>query len=175
MRGELLGAIDLEIVRCQPDAALAAGGSRRRRVLVADHGVGQRAAQVEMERVAELVGLCGLLTFTATPLPIDAVTAECVALQAGEQVVEDLLADLPRPARGQLEPLAVARQVAGFLEAPGEVVEGVEVASRVVAHELADLVAVDRGEITGRFDVHQRVLEALHGLHPGDLGQGAIE
>ena len=49
------------------------------------------------------------------------------------------------PARGELEPLPVAGEVAGLLEPAGEVVERVEVAHRVVAEQVADLVAIDRG------------------------------
>jgi hypothetical protein len=62
------------------------------------------------------------------PGAVDPVSAERVALEPGEQVVEDLLADPPAAARCQIHPLAVARQVASLLEPAGEVVERLELA-----------------------------------------------
>ena len=69
-------------------------GPRRGRVLLAAQGVEQRAAQVEVERVAELVRLGRLVALPSPAAAIDAVTTERVALEPREQVVEDLLADL---------------------------------------------------------------------------------
>ena len=101
--------------------------------------------------------------------------AEGVALEPREQVVQHLLADPPRAARGQLEPLAVARQVAGVLEPAGQVLERVEVPHRFVAEQLADLVAIDAGEVGRRLDAGESLLEPIHRLEPADLGEGAIE
>ncbi len=140
-------------------------GAGRRRVLLAAEGVEQRAAQVEVERVAELVRLGRLVALPSPAAAVDAVAAERVALEPREQVVEDLLADPPAAARGQLQPLAVAGQVAGLLEPPGEVVERIELARGVVAEQVADLVAIDRGEVGRRLDVGQRVRRA--GPSPG--------
>ncbi len=100
-----------------------------------------------MERVAELVRLGRLVALATAPGPIDPVAPERVPLQPREQVVEHLLADLATAARRELEPLAVARQVAGLLEAPGQLVERVQIADRLVTHEVAHLVAIDPSEI----------------------------
>src|SRR6185369_3863914 len=116
----LLGAVDLEVARRQPDPPVARGGSRRRGVLLAAKGIEQRAAQVEVERVAELVRLGRLIPLPAAPGPVDPVAAEGVALEAREQVVEDLLTDPPAAPRRELHPLPVAVQVAGLLEPAGE-------------------------------------------------------
>ncbi len=100
-----------------------------------------------MERVAELVRLGRLIPLPAPPGPVDPVAAECVALEAGEQVVEDLLADPPAAPRRELHAFAVAGQVAGLLEPAGEVVERLEIAQAIVAEQVADLVAVDGGQV----------------------------
>ena len=128
-----------------------------------------------MERVAELVRLGRLLALPSPTLAIDAMPTERVAPKAGEQLVEHVLADLACTPGRQLEPLPVAGQVAGLLETPRQVIEGVEVTDGVVAHQVAHLVPVDRGEVARRFHVHQRVLEPFHRLQPGDLRQRAIE
>ena len=101
--------------------------------------------------------------------------AERVPLQSREQVVEHLLADLAAAPRGQLEPVAVARQVTGLLEPPSKVVEGIEIAHGLVAEQFAHLGAIDAGEVAGALDVGERVLQPLHRLEPPDLGKGAIE
>ena len=142
--GQLLGPVDLEVVGREVDARSPRARRDRRRVLLAGQRVGQRAAQVEVERVAELVRLGRLLALPAPAGTLDAMAAERVALEPREQVVEHLLADPPAAPRRQLEPLPVAGQVAGLLEPPGQVVERVEVADGVVAQQVAHLVAVDR-------------------------------
>ena len=83
----------------------------------------------------------------ATPGPVDPVGTERVALEASEQVVEDLLADPPAAPRRELHPFAVAGQVAGLLQPAGEVVERLEIAQAVVAEQVTDLVAVDGGQV----------------------------
>ena len=128
-----------------------------------------------MERVAELVRLGGLLALPAPTGPVHAVTAERVALEPREEVVEDLLADPPAAPRRELQPLPVAREVAGLLESAGQVIERVEVADRLVAQQVAHLVAVDVGEIARTLDVGEGVLHAVHRREPFDLGQGAFE
>ena len=128
-----------------------------------------------MERVAELVRLRGLLAFPAPARSIHPVATERVALEAGEQVVEDLLPDPATAARRQLEPFPVAREVAGLLQATGQVVERVEVTDRLVSEQVADLVPIERGEIAGTLDVGERIFQPVHGREPLDLGKGALE
>ena len=105
---------DLEVVGVQPDGL--PGRPPRRRVLLAHQRVRHRRPQVELERVAELERLGGLLAVAAAAGPLQAVAAERVAPQPGEQVVEHLLADPPAAARRQLHAVAVAIEVAGGLE-----------------------------------------------------------
>ena len=128
-----------------------------------------------MERVAELVRLGRLVALAAAAAAVDPVATERVALEPREQVVQDLLADLPAAARGQLHVLAVAGQVAGLLEPAGEVVQGLELAQGVVAEQVADLVAIDGGEVGRRRDVGQRVLQPVHRLEPADLREGTVQ
>src|SRR6186997_648207 len=119
----------------------------RGRVVLAEHRVRERALQVEVERVAELVRLRRLFPLAAAAMAVDPVPAEGVTLEAREQVVEDLLADLPGATRRELEPVPVPGQVAGLLESSCQVIEAVEIPDRVVTHEIADLVAIDRCEV----------------------------
>src|SRR6478752_1806263 len=129
------------------DAGLAAGEPLVGTVLRPAQGVLDRPPDVEVERVAELVRLRRLLALPAPPGPVDPVAAEGVPRQAGEQVVEDLLADPPAAARRQLEPIALPGEVAGLLELAGELVERLEVAGALRPEQLADLVSVEVGEV----------------------------
>ena len=147
------------------DPPIAARGTGRRRVLLAAQGVEQRPAQVEMERVAELVRLGRLVALPSPPAAIDPVAAERVPLEPREQVVEDLLADLAAAARGELQPLAVTREVAGFLEATREVVERIELARGVVAEQVAHLGAIDARR--GRPAIRRRTARRPAGPSPG--------
>ncbi len=72
---------------------------RPRRVLLALSALRQRRAQVEVERVAELVRLGRLLAVAAAAGAVEPVAAEGVPAQPREQVVEDLLADPAAAAR----------------------------------------------------------------------------
>ena len=155
--------------------AIAGRRPRGRRVLLAPQGVEQRAAQVEVERVAEFVRLGRLVALPAPTATIQAVPAEGVALEPREQVVEHLLADLAAAARRQLEALAIAGQVAGLLQTPGQVVQRVELAASVVAQQVADLVAIDPGQVPRRVHVRQGVLQPVERPEPRDLGQRAVE
>ena len=99
----LLRPMDREIGGVELDRPAPLG---RRRILRSGQGIGQRLAQVEVERVAELERLGPVAPLRATPGPVDAVLAEGIPAQSGEEVVEDLLADPPAAARSQLEVLA---------------------------------------------------------------------
>ena len=156
--------------RRSPVAARAAGAFSSR-----PSALNERPAQIQVERVAELVRLRRLLALPSPTRPADPVTAERVPLQPGEQVVEHLLADLPAAPRSQLQPLPVPGQVSRLLEPPGEIVQRVQFAARVLAQQIADLLAVDRGEIPRRPDVGQGVLEPIERLQPRDLGQRTFE
>ena len=128
-----------------------------------------------MERVAELVRLGRLVPLPAPPATIEAVPAERVLAKPREEVVEHLLADPPRPPRGQLQAAAVARQVPGLLEPAREVVERVEVAHGVVAEQLADVAPVDRGQVARGADVTQLVLQRVERLEPAELLERTLQ
>ena len=125
------------------------GRAARRRVLGPAERVLDRAPDVEVERVAELVRLRRLLALPAPAGPVDPMAAERVARQPGEQVVEDLLADPPAAPRRQLQPIALARQVAGLLELAGELVERLEVAGAVGARAARGPRRGRAGEVAG--------------------------
>ena len=114
-------------------------GREARGVLRPAKRVLDRAPDVEMERVAELVRLRRLLALPSPPGPVDPMAAERVARQPREQVVEDLLADPPAAPRRQLEAIAAAAEVAGPFELAGKLVERVQVAGGLVAEQLADV------------------------------------
>ena len=133
-RCQLLGPEDFEVRWAEVDGPTLA---RSARVLVTRERVPQRAVQLEVERIAELVGFGGLVTLAATPRPVDPVAAERVAAESCKQVIKHLLADPPGAARSQLQALAVACQVPRLLEAPGQVVQRIEVANGLVVHEVA--------------------------------------
>ena len=113
----------------EADPPVAGRGPRGRGVLLASEGVEERPAQVEMERVAELVRLGRLL---ALPAPArrgrsgDRRTRPAGAARTGRRGPSGRSAGCPRGVSSSRSP--VAGQVAGLLEPPGEVVEGVEVA-----------------------------------------------
>src|SRR4051812_48090761 len=172
---QLLGPEDLEVRRVELERPGPGIGSAARRVLLARQRVAERPLQVEVERVAELVWLCCLLALPSPPDAVDAMAAEPVAAETREQVVEHLLPDPTAPARCQLEPLALPRQVAGLLELSRQLVETLEISDGVVAQEVADPVAINVGEISRRLDVAERVLERIEALEPRHLLERTVE
>ena len=74
---------------------------------------------------------------------------------------------VPRAVSSSRSPCA--RQVAGRLESPGQIVERIEVSHAFVAEQVAHLVAIERREVAGALDVGQGILEPVHRLEPGDL------
>ena len=128
-----------------------------------------------MERVAELVGLARLLPLAATTGAIEPMAAECVRAQPAEEVVEHLLPDASAATRGQFHAIAVSLEVARTLELLREIVEGVEVACRILAQQPADLLAVDAAEIAGVLNAVELRLERVERLEVGHLLQGAVK
>ena len=167
--GHLLGPVDLEVVRREVGHRArprrAGAFSSRASALVSV------AAQVEMERVAELVRLRRLVALAAAARPVDAVAAERVALEPREQVVEHLLADLAAAPRASAR--AGRRRASG--SRPPRAAEqgrrGHRDRARPRRRAVAHLGAIDPGEVAGALDVGQRVLQPLHRLEPADLRQ----
>src|SRR5206468_11834106 len=116
-------AMDLEVGRVD--------AHRRARALALD-GVHQRLAQVEQERIAELVGLRLVELVAAGAPPVHRVATEAVALEPGEDVAQRLVADLPDGARRQLQLVAVALEVPRLLEALGELAQSLQVLARLL-------------------------------------------
>src|SRR5207245_2187365 len=90
------------------------------------------------------------------------VAAEPVALQVGEDVAERLVGDPADRARGQLEPVALALEIARLLELLRDLAELLEVPRGLLAQELLDLGAVDRVEVLGTLRVAHLALELVH-------------
>ena len=95
--------------------------------------VHQGLLQVEEERVAELVGLGVVRAVAARPAVLDGVTAEAVALEVPEDVLERLVADLADGARGEAELIALPLEVPGLFQLPGYLAEALEIARRLRA------------------------------------------
>ena len=148
--GQLLGPVDLEVVgRAGGPPVAAARAAQPARSPRAPSALASVPRRSRWNGSPNSYGL--VVSSRSPPRPARSIRwpPNASRSQPREQVVEDLLADPAAAARRQLEALAVARQVAGLLEPAGEVVERVEVADRVVAEQLADLVAVDRREVAG--------------------------
>ena len=128
-----------------------------------------------MERVAELERLGRLLAVAAAAGPLQPMAAERIAPESREQVVEHLLADPPAAARRQLHAVAVAIEVAGGLEAGGQVLQRVQVARGVRTQEVADVGAVDLADVPGPVDAFEVALEAVQRLELAELVQRQFE
>src|SRR5439155_4338307 len=136
----LLGALDLEVLGRDANRRAAAGA--RDRVL-------DRARDVEVQRVAELVGLVLVGALVPEARALDFVPAGAVLEEPAEQVAERALADAADALRRELHAPFTLFDEAGFLEHLGELGELRERTRRVVAEEVADAVEVDLGELTG--------------------------
>ena len=92
---------------------------------------------------------------------LDFVPARAVLEEPAEEVAERALADAANALRRELHaPFALLDQP-GFLEHLGELRELRERARRVVAEQVAHLVEVDLGELSGVGRVAQQVLERV--------------
>ena len=96
-------------------------------------------------------------------------------MQAGEQLVEDLLADPPVATGRELQPVAVALEVAGPLEPVGEVLERVEVAGRVRAEQVVDVAPVDLAEVARATRPVDLRLELVERLEPPQLAERRLQ
>ena len=150
--GGELGLLDLEVVRRQ---------AHRRAAALAGDRVADRALDVEVERVAELVGLRVHRPLVAEPGPGELVLAELVAGQLGEEVVERVLADAAEPGRGQLVAALPVLDEPGLLEHLGQLGHLLEAVGRFVADELPGPVEVDLGQRTGVGGAAHQLLELV--------------
>ena len=150
---------------------------RRARALALD-GVHQRLAQVEQERIAELVGLRLVELVAAGAAPVHRVAAEAVALEPGEDVAQRLVADLPDGARRQLQLVAVALEVPRLLEALAQFAQSLEVLARLLAEQPLHALGIHVLELLQRADAPHLALEVVqllqllhepHGLLERDL------
>ena len=175
--GQLLGPVDLEVGR-------ARGGSAGRRVAARAAGAfsSRPSALDSVPRRSRWNGSpnsYGLVVSSRSPprpAAVDPVAAERVALEPREQVVEDLLADPPAAARRQLQPLAVARRGSRPPRAAGR-------GRRARRGRGRRRRRAGRGPRRGRWrrgrpgdsTSDERVLQPVHRLEPGDLGERALE
>src|SRR5262247_2560809 len=124
-------------------------GDRRTGAVALDR-VHQRLLEIEQERIAEFVAL-GLVGRVAAGAPaLDVVPAEAVALEAGEDVLERLVAELSDRPRGELEPIALALEVARLLQLLRQLLQPLEILRRLLAQELLDLDRIDLLQIVRR-------------------------
>ena len=172
-RGRALGAVDLEVVGAEPDGG--PGGAPARRVLLAQQRVPSVARRSRWNGSPNSNGLRRLLALAAVAGAGEPVAAERVAVQPREQLVEDLLADPPVAARGELQPVAVALEVARLLEPVGEVLERVEVAGRVRAQQVAHVRAIDLAEVARAARAVELRLELVERLEPAELVERRLE
>ena len=135
------------------------------------HGVVHGAGEIEVERVAELVGLGGLLAVVAGARPGGAVVADPVLGQLGEQVGEGLLADAADALGGQLEPALALVDEPGVGQLLGQLGQAVERAGGVLAEVLPHLVEVDLGQRRRRVGRAQEGLQLVEVPQPaGGVG-----
>ena len=88
---------------------------------------------MEVERVAELVGLGLVGAFVTDSGALDVVTADAVLGEAGEEVGERVLADAAHTAGRELEPALALFDEPGLLEHPRQLGQPLERARAVVA------------------------------------------
>ena len=91
--------------------------------------------------------------------------AKAVALEVREDVAQRLVAQLADRARRQLEPVALALEVAGLLQLLGDLAQPLEIAGGLLAEQPLDLGGVDLLEVVGRLGAAELALELLHLLH----------
>ena len=82
-------------------------------------GVAERPLDVEVERVAALVGLGGVAPLVARPLPLQRVAPDPVLVQALEQVAQGVAADGPQAPGRQLQPALAVLDEPGLGRAAG--------------------------------------------------------
>ena len=134
---DLLGLLDLEVVGREAHRRAAAGAA---------DGVADGALDLEVERVAELVGLGVVGALVADAPVLHLVAAELVLGQLGEEVGEGVAADLAEALGGELELALLVVDEAGVLELLGQLRELLEAAGGVVAEQVAGPVDVDLGQ-----------------------------
>ena len=166
----------LERVRCSVRSTSKSSGCKLHRragdaAAAPAEGVADRALQVELERVAVLVGLGVVRPLVAVAEAVDLVLADLVLGQLGEQVAQGVRADRPQALRRQLEAALLLLDEAGLGEHAGQLGEALQRAGGVVAEQVAHAVHVGLGEGAGVGRVAQQVLELvevaelLHRLH----------
>ena len=109
--GQGLGAVDLEVVGGEPDGHLGAAFRR-----CPQDGVGDCVFEVQVEWVAEFVGLGVVGTIAVAAGFGDVVLAEVLSLEVGVDLGEGFLADAAVAARSELPGVALFLEVAGLFE-----------------------------------------------------------
>ena len=164
----LLGAVHLEVGRDEFDGG--AGPLPHHRVL-------QGGAQVEQERIAELVGFGVVAAIAALATMVRFVVAKAIARQVLEDVSQRLLADLADRAWRELELVPAALYQTRLLQHLRDLVQLVQLILGLFAQLTLQHLPVDRRRI-GSIDrlahltfqtVHLlQVLHHLHGLLKAD-------
>ena len=164
----------------------------------AAHRVVHRGREVQVERVAVLVGLRRLLAVVPGAGAQRRVVADAVLVDLAEEVGQRLLAQAAHALGRQLDAPALLLDQPGVGQRLGQVGQAVERPGRVLAHVLAHLVQVDlaqRGRRRGRLEhllhavelaqlggqvgglahAHGALAVEVVGLLPAGVGHGALE
>ena len=149
---EVLGPLDLEVLGCEPDRVPPPARWSR---------VADRALDVEVERIAELVGLGLVGPLVAGAGALDLVLAHLVAGQLLEQLVQRVATDLADAGRRQLEASLLLLDQSRLLEHLGQLGQPIEAAGRVVTQQLPCAVDVDLGQRAGVVRAAEEVLELV--------------
>ena len=96
--------------------------------------------------------------------------AEAVAPELAEDLGERPHAELARGSRCELQPAAVALQVAGLLERAGQLAQLLEIPGGVVARQVAQQIVVDAIQGVGVARAGERLLHLVEALLPVDGG-----
>ncbi len=125
------------------------------------HGVEQRAVDVDRECVTELVRLRLVGRLAPSTCAWEWMATESLAAQSAEDVGQGAHSKLAGCARRELEPAALAIQVARLLERARQLAQLVEVLDGIVPGQVAQGVGVDLRQPIG---IAGRAKSLLHGV-----------
>ena len=167
---QLLRPVDLEVVGGEGEPPRLRAG-----VGPPASGVGHRPDQVGLEGIPPLEGLGRLVSLAAAAQMGHAMAAHGISLKPGEEVVEDLLPDPSAPPRSELQTIAEAGHEPRLLQTTGQVVESLQTLGRPGTEEALERLPVHRREVPRLDRPGQLVLQAVQGVHQGELVKGLLQ
>ena len=128
--------------------------------------VHDRLLQVQVERIAELVGLRVLRPVDAAgPASATLVLAEAFLLELGVDLAQCRLSDLARASRRQLPGVAALADVAGVFQDLEELLQFLQRFGRFIAEKLLQLLHVDVFDVAAVLGALELALQLVHVLH----------